>query len=134
MTLVVTTLAGGNLTLPIALGSNMVLQRAPAQAKLWGWATPGANIEATLDGTTPVSATADAQGQWSLMLGAQDAQVGRSIKIAGAGAVVTLESVAFGDVFICAGQSHSEFTLPVCSPYLFNSPSSSRHTCNMSLE
>jgi sialate O-acetylesterase len=111
MTLVVTTLADGNLTLPIALGSNMVLQRAPAQAKLWGWATPGAKIEATLDGTAAVSATADAQGHWSLKLGAQDAQVGRSIKIAGAGAVVTLESVAFGDVFLCAGQSHMTFSV-----------------------
>jgi hypothetical protein len=89
----------------------MVLQRAPAQAKLWGWATPGAQIQATLDGTTPVAATADAQGQWSLKLAAQDAQAGRSITIAGAGATVTLGSVAFGDVFVCAGQSHMTFSV-----------------------
>jgi hypothetical protein len=35
------------LLLPAFIASNMVLQRAPARAVLWGWATPGAQVTYT---------------------------------------------------------------------------------------
>ena len=44
------------------LGDNMVLQRAPAQAVLWGFAGVGNSVTVTMDASPHVKATTDAQG------------------------------------------------------------------------
>jgi sialate O-acetylesterase len=101
----------GNLTLPKALGSNMVLQRAPKRAALWGWASPGDRLTVTLSGTAPAQAVADGGGAWSVSLPPQCAGgcVDKEITIASAdGGSKTLTNVAFGDVLFGA-------TLPVTS-------------------
>lgn len=55
-------------TLSETLGSNMVLQRSPARARLWGWGEPGEAI--TAHGS---AAVVDSAGRWSLMLPPQTA-------------------------------------------------------------
>ena len=45
-----TTTPAHNFTVSKALGSNMVLQRAPKSANVWGWATPGTVVTVALDG------------------------------------------------------------------------------------
>ena len=106
--------AAGNLTLALVLDSNMVLQRAPKQAKLWGSATPGAAVQVQLDppsGPT-VTATADGAGAWAATLPPQKAGVGHSVLVTTKdGGRRLLTNVAFGDAYFCSGQSHMSFSV-----------------------
>ena len=53
------------------LGDNMVLQRAPAQAVLWGFAGVGNTVSVTMDKAPHIDAVTDAQGFWRCTLPAQ---------------------------------------------------------------
>lgn len=53
------------------LGDNMVLQRAPAQAVLWGFAGIGNTVSVTMDKAPHIDAVTDAQGFWRCTLPAQ---------------------------------------------------------------
>ena len=102
------------LRLPLALGSGMVLQRAPKAARLWGWAAAGEQVTAMLDGGPHTAGVADSSGQWNLMLPPQPASlVGRTITITAptSGGIRNLTDVLFGDVFLCSGQSHMSFSV-----------------------
>jgi len=104
----------GNLTLAKVLGSHMVLQRAPKQASVWGWGSPGGKVTVALAGAPPVSGVIDASGAWSVALPPQCAAgcVGRQLTITSSdGGSKTLTDVAFGDVFFCSGQSHMTFSI-----------------------
>ena len=143
-----------SLRLPTFLGSNAVLQRAPARAAVWGWAAPGALVTVELtkepaeeegvasdaianggagdaDGIRPpraVLATARTSaaagtGEWIVRLPPQPASHGpftlRILARSGddaAGSSTSIESItvtdlAFGDVWLCAGQSNMQFTV-----------------------
>lgn len=100
------------LSLPKVIDSGMVLQREPSAARIWGWATPGDAVSATLDGKPGGSTKAGADGMWSLELKPQPASLGRAIVITSTdGGKKTLSDVAFGDVFVCSGQSHMTFSV-----------------------
>jgi sialate O-acetylesterase len=95
------------LTLSRALSSSMVLQRAPARARLWGTDAPGAVITATPE---LVSTTADAHGRWSLLLPPQPTGpafgTGMIIVKSNHGGIATLNDVLFGETWLCLGQSN----------------------------
>jgi len=105
------------LQLPPFLASHMVLQRAPAAAKLWGTAAPGAKITVSGDPNHPhappisASGTAGANGAWTVSLPPQKASVRVQLKVSDGASSVTLEDVAFGDVFMCTWEA-----LIVCTP------------------
>lgn len=95
------------------LGSNMVLQRAPQKAVVWGFTQPGATVETTFQKAT-LTSTADADGVWRQELPATDASeqtydLGFS---SSAGEKATMENVLFGDVYLCGGQSNMQFAMP----------------------
>ena len=90
---------------------NMVLQRAPQQAVMWGYAEPGRNITVQLDNSSAVSSVASVDGDWSVKLPATEASFGRTIMVSDANSSVTLTNVAFGDVYLCSGQSNMQITL-----------------------
>eukprot|EP01052_Picozoa_sp_SAG31_P025383 SAG31_NODE_2221_length_6156_cov_5.333994_8_plen_244_part_00 len=46
------------------LGSNMVLQRAPQQAAVWGFAKAGTTVTTTMDALAPMLTKADSEGVW----------------------------------------------------------------------
>ncbi|XP_065177666.1 sialate O-acetylesterase-like [Sycon ciliatum] len=95
------------------LGSNMVLQRAPRQAAVWGWSKPQDTVTVTVDKTPGVAATADSTGMWKAMLSPMEAG-GPHVVTASSKAnttVLSMENVLFGDVYICSGQSNMQFTL-----------------------
>ena len=96
------------LSLPSILSSNMVLQRAPRSAQLWGSATAGSVVTVTLDGAQAQQALAQQDGSWSLQLSPQPAGVDRSLNVTGDGQTVQLSNIAFGEVFLCAGQSNMQ--------------------------
>ena len=99
------------LTLPRVLDSDMVLQRAPKAARLWGWAKPLERVTARLGGTLAGAATADAQGYWNLTLPPQSASTNHTLAINATSGGRVLTGVSFGDVFLCSGQSHMSFSI-----------------------
>jgi len=97
--------------LPNAISSNMVLQREPLAARLWGFGDLSEMITVTLDGVSQ-STHVDSKGNWLVELDKQAASVGRTIDIrSSSGENVTLSNIAFGDVFLCSGQSNMEFSV-----------------------
>ena len=98
------------LIIPQAISSNMVLQRAPQSARLWGWAAAGSTVAVTLD-SLAYKIIALPDGSWTVDFPPQSASVNRSITITGDGQTVSLANIAFGDVYLCSGQSNMEFSV-----------------------
>jgi len=96
-----------------ALGSHMVLQRAPQRANIWGWTTAGATVSVTFNDKT-YTATATAMGAWNVLLDATPAGGPHTITVMSGGTTTTLSDVLFGDVFVCSGQSNMQFTVHSC--------------------
>lgn len=94
-------------TLSNVLGSHMVLQRAPASAVVWGFASPGIAVKTTLAGSSALTAVADASGIWRQSLPPQPAStVSTMINFTcTSGESFALEDVLFGEVALCGGQS-----------------------------
>merc|ERR1719408_196331 len=92
------------------LGSNMVLQRAPQKAVVWGFTQPGATVDTSFAKTTspkptPLSTTADANGVWRQELPATEAseQIYSLSFSSSTGETAQMENVLFGDVYLCGG-------------------------------
>ena len=102
------------LRVPSFLADSMVLQRNGAA--LWGWAAPSASVIVTvvaLDGSTLArgqAAASSADGRWeaSVVLGAQ---ASTTVRITAGAEALELHDVAWGDVFICGGQSNMEYPM-----------------------
>ena len=104
------------LALPSFLSDHMVLQRGGAV--LWGWATPGAVVVVTVKdsagkvlatGHGATAAAAAARGEWSVPITVSAAQPTSTVEVNAGSASVVLSDVAWGDVFLCSGQSNSEY-------------------------
>ena len=95
------------------LGSNMVLQRAPQQAVLWGFAPAGTTVTTRFN-SAMLTATADASGVWRQKLPATPASAkAYEIGIKGSnGEAAILTNILFGDVYLCGGQSNMQFSMP----------------------
>ena len=93
-----------SLRLPKILDSSMVLQRAPKQAQLWGWAPAATQVSVSLENVTAVQAMADTTGLWRVLLPAQPASMGHSLNFSASGTTIMLYDIAFGDIFLCSGQ------------------------------
>ena len=105
-------LAVDKLTLPTFLASHMALQREPHAARLWGWAPPQAKVMATVTGPKATgAAVADADGLWVIDLPPQPASASEDILLTDGTTTITLEDIAFGDVYLCSGQSNMEFSV-----------------------
>ena len=102
----------GLLKLPTFLDSNMVLQRGPQKAVIWGWDSPGTGITIALAlGTKAIvekyNTTVDSTGNWSITFNPQPAETKCSIHITTTGnQQKELLNIAFGDVYLCSGQSN----------------------------
>lgn len=95
------------------LGSNMVLQRAPHEAVVWGFATQDTEIKTSFDGKS-YGSIADENGIWRQKLPPTPASSKEYIITitSSTGESVVMENVLFGDVFICGGQSNMMFAMP----------------------
>ena len=105
--------------------SGMVLQREPHSPNIWGFGPPnsrvGLNIslgEEFLHITDNVPVTED--GLWSVGLGSWPPGIGYSLHIwlEDTGDLITLSDIAFGDVWVCSGQSNMVLKVTVS----FSSP------------
>lgn len=92
----------------------MVLQRAPQRSRIWGAAGPGVTVTVTLQpsGAKHVT-TADVNGTWRVVLPPMAASLGHTLNVSSSsGESATLSDIAFGDVFLCGGQSNMVFAVP----------------------
>jgi sialate O-acetylesterase len=97
--------ASAEVRLPHLLSDNMVLQR-DQPIPIWGWA--GANEKVTVRlGKSSASATAGANGQWSVKLPKMPADGPYEMTVAGVN-TLTLSNVLIGEVWVCSGQSNME--------------------------
>lgn len=103
---------------PEIISSNMVLQRAPQSAVLWGTADSmldGLFITVSLDGIVVLNTSVSLLGTWLVHLPPQAAtsssQASHTITISGQQNFIKLTNILFGDVWLCGGQSNMEFTL-----------------------
>lgn len=109
--------------LPTAIASNMVLQRAPARPNIWGnnvhpgetvtvQLTPAAAAAAGAAGAASSWSTTAAQnGSWSIAMDPQPVSTGAAIEVrTSSGRSQVITNIAFGDVYLCSGQSNMEFS------------------------
>ena len=102
------------LIFPHVIDSNMVLQRAPLSSHVWGTTTPSAVVTLTIP-SLKISLSvfaSDSTGSFLFTLPPQPASSSHNLTVSsGDGSVASLTNVAFGDVFMCSGQSNMEFGL-----------------------
>lgn len=85
-------------------GDNAVLQRGQA-IPLWGRASAGAQVVATLAGSS-VTVQAGADGRWRAALPAMAAGGPHVLKVRSAGRETVARNMLIGDVWLCSGQSN----------------------------
>jgi len=101
-----------DLTLPSFFADNMALQRAPFFSRIWGWAPVGIEVTVALDDMPLNSTIASGDGSWELRLPPQRAGSGHILTVTTPDAgVVRLQNVAFGELWLCAGQSNMQFAV-----------------------
>ena len=94
--------------LPKLISDNIILQRDQA-IKIWGWASPNEKI-AVLFNKKSYKTTTSNDGKWELLLPAQSAGTGYEMLLKGTNEI-TIKNIAFGDVWLCSGQSNMTVTM-----------------------
>ncbi len=113
-TCVLGSISAGSLSLAPVFSDHAVLQRDLA-APVWGRAEPGARISVSINnagGTVQrMETVADETGRWMVKTAPTPAGGPYSIRVeTGGDAVVELDDILFGDVWICSGQSNMEMS------------------------
>ncbi|MEJ7560579.1 MAG: sialate O-acetylesterase [Pedobacter sp.] len=94
------------------LQSNMVVQQNKP-FKIWGTASPDALVTVAADWCQKVSATADANGNFVVLIDVPAVKMGdfkpHTIGVTSGKADVKLENILIGEVWICSGQSNMQF-------------------------
>ncbi len=103
LSLVLAFCARADVKLPTLLGDHMVVQRG-LPVHMWGTGDPGESVSVVFRGETR-SATADADGEWSVFLPPSQAGGPFEMTIAGKNKI-TLADVLVGDVWVGSGQSN----------------------------
>ncbi|MEA5460441.1 sialate O-acetylesterase [Arcicella sp. LKC2W] len=94
--------------LPKLISDNMVLQRDQS-IKIWGWASPKEKITLILNQKNFKTITSE-NGKWEIILPAQSAGTGFQMVLKGKNEII-LKNIAFGDVWLCSGQSNMTITM-----------------------
>lgn len=105
----VSSLAVADVSLPKIFGNGMVLQRGLA-APVWGWAEAGEEVTVQF-GDQKKTATADSEGAWSVRLDSQKENAREQTLTVSGKNKVEFSDVLIGDVWICSGQSNMEWAV-----------------------
>jgi len=101
--------ATGNVSMPGIFSDNMVLQQK-SDVVIWGWANTYEKVIITNDwNDSEISAVADNQGKWKLVLKTPAAGGPYNIHIRGFNEI-TIKNVLIGEVWLCSGQSNMEWS------------------------
>jgi sialate O-acetylesterase len=98
----------GSLLHPL-FSSNAVLQR-DREVPVWGETAPNTEVEILLD-DSKTTAVSDANGQWRARIGPRKAGVGHTLVVSTPAEKETRTNIAFGDVWLCSGQSNMDWRL-----------------------
>lgn len=105
-----------------AYSDDMVLQQAPAQAIVWGFAPSGSKVTISFGGKSIDAPVAPYMGESTFMakLPATPSSLTEmhNISATSSGKTITLANVLFGDVWVCSGQSNMQY--PIGSPTCWN--------------
>lgn len=101
--------AQAELRLPAIIGDNMVLQQKQTNP-IWGWDTPGTTVQVTF-GSQTKTATADAQGKWTVKLDPLPASAQPATMSLTGSSKRDLKNILIGEVWLCSGQSNMGFTV-----------------------
>lgn len=101
--------ANAEVTLPVIIGNDMVLQ-CDKPDPIWGTASPGESVTVTFAGQTK-QAVAGADGKWEVVLNPMHpSEQGRDMEIRGAN-TITLHGILVGEVWLCSGQSNMQYEM-----------------------
>ena len=97
-------------SLPDAIGSNMVLQQN-TNVKLWGWADPHAAVKVVASWGAKASAKSDGEGRWEVTLKTPAGSYEPQRITVASGDKRVLDNVLIGEVWFCSGQSNMDMPL-----------------------
>ena len=97
----------GGLQVSPMFSDHMVLPREKTFA-IQGKADAGEKVTVTVDAAV-YQAVADNRGRWRVEIGPHPAGTGSQLRIQSATASLVYRDVAFGDIWLCSGQSNMEF-------------------------
>ena len=97
-------------SLPDAIGSNMVLQQN-TNVKLWGWADPHAAVTVVASWGAKASAKSDGEGRWEVTLKTPAGSYEPQRITVASGDKRVLDNVLIGEVWFCSGQSNMDMPL-----------------------
>jgi len=104
----IATSAMSEVKLPALFTDHMVLQRGQA-VPVWGWAAPNEKVTVTFRDQTR-TATADADGRWSVTLDALDVGEPSTLTVKGSNELKRSD-VLVGEVWVCSGQSNMQWSV-----------------------
>lgn len=99
-----------SLALPSIFGSHQVFQSG-APVQIWGTEDASSSVTVTFQGTKYTSPVNN--GAWNVSLPAQPPSTSvTTIQVAAeSGSTIVLDDIAFGDVFVCSGQSNMQLSV-----------------------
>jgi sialate O-acetylesterase len=100
------------LTLPKAIGDNMVLQRGVA-ARVWGKGKPRETVRVGLDRFAAEGRVGE-DGRWEALLGPMEAGGPYDLTVASGAQEIVVRNVCVGEVWVCSGQSNMEMPVGPC--------------------
>jgi sialate O-acetylesterase len=98
-------------------GDHMVLQRNQ-EVPVWGWCANKAKVTINFNGQS-VSAKADEQGNWKVLLKPMTAGGPYTMKITSGKEHLVYNDIMLGEVWLCSGQSNMELQLKNAYGYKF---------------
>ncbi|QQE12554.1 hypothetical protein JD969_03545 [Planctomycetota bacterium] len=103
------TIVSADVSLPPLFTDHMILQQQTHNA-VWGWADPNEKITITASWGESVTAQADKDGKWKVMLPTPKYSTDHTLTIKGKN-TIKINGVAIGEVWLCAGQSNMGWAL-----------------------
>lgn len=97
----------GDLQVSQMFSDHMVLPREKPFS-IRGRANAGERVKVTVDGAV-YQAVADNRGAWSVTIPAHPVETGAELRIETPGRSLVYTDIAFGDIWLCSGQSNMEF-------------------------
>lgn len=97
----------GGLQVSQMFSDHMVLPREKPFS-IRGRANAGERVKVTVDGAV-YQAVADNRGAWSVTIPAHPVETGAELRIETPGRSLVYTDIAFGDIWLCSGQSNMEF-------------------------
>ena len=103
-------LVSAKVSLPAIFQNHLVLQQQES-VSMWGWQDSGSEVTLKPSWGNPITVMPNAEGLWKATLNTLKAGTGYSIAISDKDGTTELSDIAFGEVWLCSGQSNMNFPL-----------------------